>query len=442
MLRATWKAGSLRFWIGVGMAIAVLPLLLSAVLHHVIVVRSVIGDFQDVAARQRHQLIPAQKLQVSLWEASDPVDLYLAAEDPQQPAAYRLLRSEIETRFAHLHGALVNDPEARALVERAQADWTTADQEASRIFAMSTAGRSGSPEELGKQFAASIAAAVDKLSAVDGDLARKVDGDHLEAGRSAERADWIAAIAAGASLLAMAAGILIIGYLLSSSVDRLVAGAARFAAGERDHRIDVLVPPELHRVAEEFNQMIVQIRDSELALAELARRDRLTGLYNRRALEEMLRDALARHERLNEGFAVVLVDIDLFKQINDTRGHAAGDEVLRIIAGRLSGAVREIDKTFRFGGEEFVVLLANADRYSADTAAERIRAAVAERPVMVNGVEIPVTISAGVATTGDSANAEGLLAAADAALYRAKADGRNRVVWAGLIPRREWLMHD
>jgi len=432
MLRATWKAGSLRFWIGLGMFVSALPLLVSAVLHHTVVARPLIGGLQDVAGRQRDQLIPAQQLQVSLREAIGPIDLFLAGSDPAQPPAYRQIREQVETRFARLLGALGSEPEARGLVERAREDWTVADRTAARIFAMQRSGRAAAVE-LATQVDASIAAAVDKLSAVQRDLGTRVDRDYVDAGRAAERADWIAGIAAAMSLFSMIGGIAVIGYLLSRSVDRLVDGAARFAAGERDHRIDVRVPPELRRVAEEFNHMAIQIRGSEAALADLARRDRLTGLFNRRTLDEMLADALARHERLNEGVAVIAIDVDLFKGINDAHGHAAGDEVLRLVSARLLASIREIDRAFRFGGEEFAVLLLNADRASAEAAAERMRFAVAARPMSVAGTDIAVTISAGIATTADSGNAEGLLNAADAALYCAKSTGRNRVVWVGAM---------
>jgi len=432
MLQSKWKSGSLRFWIGVGMVITVLPLLLTTVLHHTIMVRSVIGDFQDVAARHREQLLPAQQLQLSLWESTDPIDLFLIGGDQAQAQAYRQIREQIKARFARLHGALANEAEARTLVERAREDWTAADRIASRVLATGVPGHV-TAATVGKEFEASIAAAVDRLGAVHLDLATKVDRDYLDAGRSVEHADWIAAIAGAVSLVSMFAGIALIGYMLSRSVDRLVDGATRFAAGEREHRIAVHVPPELQRVAEEFNHMAVRIQESELFLADLARRDRLTGLLNRRALDEMLTDALARHERLNEGVAVIVVDIDYFKRVNDTHGHAAGDEVLRLVSGRLSATIREIDRAFRFGGEEFVVVLSNADRAAAEAAAERIRAAVAERPITIGGVDVPVTISAGIATTADSGNAEGLLNAADAALYCAKSTGRNRVVWVGAM---------
>jgi diguanylate cyclase (GGDEF)-like protein len=228
----------------------------------------------------------------------------------------------------------------------------------------------------------------------------------------------------------MAAGVLTIGRLLRVSVDRLVDGAARFASGDRDHRIDVQVPPELHRVAEEFNYMILRIRDSETALADLARRDRLTGLLNRRAYDEAIADALARRQRLNEDVSILLLDIDHFKHINDTHGHAAGDEVLRAIAATITAQVRQIDKVCRIGGEEFVVILHDTNRSAAAAMAERIRGAIEHSPASVGAKAIAVTVSIGVANAEDDGDAAKLLERADAALYDAKQGGRNRVVTA------------
>jgi diguanylate cyclase (GGDEF)-like protein len=412
------------------MVLTFLPLFTASVFHHVLINRAVLGDFQDIARRQRDELMPAQHLEVSLWEATVPLDLYLLNGDPAQPAAYRRLREQIESGFARLHTALEKEPEARDLVARARADWTAADQAAGRILSLRSARDADVGERLAKEVDAVIASALDKLAAAHHELERGIDADHIDAARSAERADWIAGIAAGVSLCSMAIGVFVIGYRLSRSIDRLVEGAERFAAGERDHRIEVHVPPELHRVAEEFNYMIGRIRESETSLADLARRDRLTGLLNRRALDEMLADALGRRGRLGEDIAVALIDVDFFKRVNDTQGHAAGDEVLRLIGARVSAEVQEVDRVFRFGGEEFVVLLRNATRASAHAVAERVRLSIASQPLSVHGIDVPITISAGLAMAASGSDAEGLLGAADAALYRAKSAGRNCVEWA------------
>ena len=429
MLRPTFRNASVRVWIGVGLSVTVLPLVVSALLH-TIVVRSSIRDFQDIAGRQRDQLIPLHQLQTGLRAAAEPIDTFLLGGDPAQSLEYGKIRERIETRFARVNAALRSELDARAIVDRAREDWRAADRIASRIFARPSPVQA---VELGKQARTSITAAVDQLEEAERNLAARVDRDAIAAGHSAERADWIAGAAAVISLFSIIGGVILVGYVLARSVDPLVAGAARVAAGEADPRIDVHAPPELRRVAGAFNDLVVQLRESRAALADLARHDCLTGLLNRRALDELLVDALARHERVHEGVAVVVIDVDFFRRINEMYGHFAGDEVLRLVSARLSESIREIDRVFRFGGEEFAVLLFNAGRESAEVAAERIRLAVAARPMRVNEIDIDVTISAGIATTDDSANAEGLLNAADAALYCAKSTGRNRVVWVGAM---------
>src|SRR5690242_5378432 len=133
MLNATWRNASFRFWIGVGISVIVLPLVVSALLH-TLVVRSIIGDFQDVAGRQRDQLIPLQQLQTDLRSAAGPIDTFVLRSDPAQPLAYRKLRGQIEAGFSRLNDALKADPEVRALVDRARTDWTAADRNASQMF--------------------------------------------------------------------------------------------------------------------------------------------------------------------------------------------------------------------------------------------------------------------------------------------------------------------
>jgi diguanylate cyclase (GGDEF)-like protein len=281
-----------------------------------------------------------------------------------------------------------------------------------------------------ERFHGAIDAASDKLAAMAAALDADVTADHDEALRFYERADWIFGIAAAVSLLAILAAVVVIGRILSASVDRLVAGAARFAAGDRDHRIDVQVPPELHSVAQEFNRMIVRIHESEAALADLARRDGLTKLPNRRAFDDALRAQFGRADGLADATALLMIDVDHFKRINDTHGHGIGDDVLRAVAQTMASDVRLADRVFRFGGEEFAVLLVGADAANAQTAAERLRQAIAAVRVPIAQGALQVTASIGVAAATGGSSPEALVDAADAALYRAKQDGRNQVVTA------------
>jgi diguanylate cyclase (GGDEF)-like protein len=176
--------------------------------------------------------------------------------------------------------------------------------------------------------------------------------------------------------------------------------------------------------------MAGRIRDSEHMLAELAHRDGLTGLLNRRAFDEALPEMLGRAERLGETISLLAFDIDHFKRVNDTYGHAAGDDVLKALAQIVRDQLRPIDRVFRTGGEEFAALLAGTDAGGAVEAAERLRQAIKARTVRIAGAEIGVTVSVGVAAITGTSSPDVLTGAADAALYRAKRGGRDRVVVA------------
>ncbi len=166
-------------------------------------------------------------------------------------------------------------------------------------------------------------------------------------------------------------------------------------------------------------------------LQHLSQHDSLTGLLNRRAIENSLDKEAQRLQRFGEVYSVMLVDIDHFKRINDNLGHAAGDEVLRAVAAILKDHAREVDRVARYGGEEFCVLLPHTDHEGALQAAERLRSAVHRTDIPWQDEQICVTISTGMATAQDPDEPlHALLKRADDALYRAKTEGRNRVVAA------------
>jgi two-component system cell cycle response regulator len=175
------------------------------------------------------------------------------------------------------------------------------------------------------------------------------------------------------------------------------------------------------------------------ALMEQAMTDPLTGAFNRRYMDACLATAIERRRRTGEPASLLMIDVDHFKRINDRHGHLAGDEVLRLVARRIGGAVRGSDVAARYGGEEFVILLPATGREAGGLLAERIRRAVADEPFEITGsaLPLPVTVSIGVAEHHDVAGtddldvaAEQLLARADTALYEAKAAGRNNVAHA------------
>ncbi len=167
---------------------------------------------------------------------------------------------------------------------------------------------------------------------------------------------------------------------------------------------------------------------------EAAIHDALTGLHNRRAFDESLERAVARQDRQGGTFALLLLDIDRFKKLNDTYGHPAGDAALRHTAQLLTHHLRKSDLAARFGGEEFAVILASTDRAGAQTLAEKVRKEIENGRLVHDGARLGVTISIGVAVwPEDGRPREALLAAADRALYAAKEGGRNRVVTAASL---------
>ena len=161
----------------------------------------------------------------------------------------------------------------------------------------------------------------------------------------------------------------------------------------------------------------------------LAATDTLTGLANRRTFDARLKDEFQRTQRFSESFALLFLDIDHFKQVNDTYGHQAGDEVLKSLARIFKKHLREVDIAARYGGEEFAAILPESGEAEAQAVAERIRKAVAEAPFLLpGGKEVPVTVSIGVASyPGCAADADQIVAHADQAMYLAKQMGRNRV---------------
>jgi len=187
----------------------------------------------------------------------------------------------------------------------------------------------------------------------------------------------------------------------------------------------------------ERKRVEAELQAAKSAAEEAATHDPLTGLWNHNRIIEILMEELSRADRQGEPVSLAMVDLDHFKEINDTYGHVVGDEVLREIALRLQRAVRVYDAVGRFGGEEFMVVLPGTKGTTASTAAERIRSEIGREPVVTTAGRLRITASLGLVTTvGDFAHdATALLVAADTAMYSATVAGRDRVTVGGMRPR-------
>ena len=177
-------------------------------------------------------------------------------------------------------------------------------------------------------------------------------------------------------------------------------------------------------------ELHTQLIDTRDELQQMALRDALTGAFNRGAILELLDCELIRSQREQQPVGLLLVDVDHFKKVNDRYGHPAGDAVLREIVLRMRAFVRATDALGRYGGEEFLLVLPGCDSPTTRLIAERLRHQVAALPIEYEGLSIPVTLSLGTAVSTPPflpLDAHSLLFVADAALYRAKEEGRNRV---------------
>ena len=222
-----------------------------------------------------------------------------------------------------------------------------------------------------------------------------------------------------------------LGNLIVRPLGRLSRAATRVAGGDLEVSVPASGGGELSQLTEVFNDMVRRLREGREALERLSVTDPLTGLANRRRLMAELEREVLRSGRLERPCAVMMLDVDHFKQFNDSYGHPAGDEVLRRLADALRRTVREVDTPARYGGEEFMVILPETPHAQAAAIAERIRARVADERFSPggDGEQAGVTISIGLAGfPGDGTSPEALIEAADDALYRAKEGGRNRVV--------------
>ncbi len=241
-----------------------------------------------------------------------------------------------------------------------------------------------------------------------------------------------------------------IGRYIVLPLDRITVAADRISAGDLAVQLPKAQDDELGHLTQVFNRMSDKLRHvhreferASLALQEqnalletLSVTDSLTGLFNRMKLNEVLDEQFARFKRNQHTFAVLMLDIDHFKVLNDTFGHLAGDYVLTHVAEILKKSIRSVDYAARYGGEEFAIVLPETSSEAALDMAERIRSRIQMADYHFHGQHLAVTISVGVAhSRADDVTADAVISRADQMLYQAKYAGRNRVQIAKEVGR-------
>jgi diguanylate cyclase (GGDEF)-like protein len=201
------------------------------------------------------------------------------------------------------------------------------------------------------------------------------------------------------------------------------------ATGNFKEKSSVHSQDELGALALNINDMALSLEQMYSELNNQARTDRLTGVLNRLAMEEILQHELAAANRNNHPSSIAVFDFDNFKTINDRYGHPVGDKVLQGVIEIVLGTIRRCDYCFRYGGEEFLLLLPNTDTVMANQVLERCRKAINQNPLRIDGHHIPITASFGLAGyPQDGGDVATLITNADEALYMAKNTGKNIII--------------
>lgn len=240
------------------------------------------------------------------------------------------------------------------------------------------------------------------------------------------------------SQLMISVGTMVILILISIPLEALftrpifaLLAAMREVSRTQNYAVNVQLTrqDEFMDLCQGFNTMLAEIHERDEKLSRLATTDALTGLISRGYALEQMEAMLVRAGRKNEPLGIILLDIDYFKQINDTFGHPVGDTVLQEVGRILSASAREYDLAARFGGEEFLILCDNADQETTRAVAERIRSRFENHTIATgDGHQVQITVSLGICSASSCERAvDQLLKTADTALYRAKESGRNRI---------------
>jgi diguanylate cyclase (GGDEF)-like protein len=240
------------------------------------------------------------------------------------------------------------------------------------------------------------------------------------------------------SLMSIIIGVLL-GRQVSQPLTKLTKAVEQIGAGDFDKRIEIKGPQEIRRLTQAFNEMAAQLEENGLNQSELLQRleelaitDDLTGLFNRRELNRLMELEYKRAKRYNRPFSMIMLDIDHFKQYNDTFGHLFGDEVIKWVANLIATNTRSTNYVARYGGDEFVILLPETTCNNAFWAADRLRKKISETPFCGTDntghpVQIPLTVSLGVSElTNDIFSVGAFFSRTDQALYVSKSCGRDQ----------------
>lgn len=368
-------------------------------------------------------------LRLALNRSAMPVNDYIIRAGQDEKIKYITLRDETDRQFMVLATTVKNRADLSEILNQSLATWNNAKKIANAIMLTpNPVGNSHAAEQM-EEFDALIDQGTDLLSEIYDEIYRDTAKSHDRLHEIENQSTTLVVLLSIIGLAIAISGSIQLARIFFPPLNRIMAGVRLFGRGHLDHRIGNNMPVELDELTHGINDMAGRLDDIYSELRKSSYRDSLTGCNNRRKLDEDILAAYSLANRSHEALTVLMLDLDLFKGVNDTYGHAAGDSILLATAEVIRSQLRKHEFLYRYGGEEFVVILPATKASDAIVLAERICTSVANKKMDVGSSSpITVTVSIGIADNSKASNSiKDIIDLADQALYEAKEAGRNRV---------------
>lgn len=405
------------------------PLFFLVFLQYV-VFKNTVNEFKEAINHSLYEMNTIRRIQNNVHLAIMAPNDYVMHADRNERDNYNETARQVSDDLKKLSGMVFSKDhkEEYMYIDRATEHWNNVHERAVRLLEH--------PNPLGNRHLAMETELLDRTADRVISSLESLHGLVIQAVREEEenarqlQMIMIALIFGGTALTALL--ILWLNSMLGKSVIKPIscikAAARKIGDGHFNTRLDWARKDEIGELSRSFDEMTVQLQNAHEELERLSRKDSLTGILNRREFDRLMRAEFNRAERYNKKLSIILIDLDHFKEINDSHGHQTGDSVLRTVVTVIEKAIRDVDQFARYGGEEFVLMLPESDSRDAMALAARLCGLVGSTEFRNQGGNIfNVTISAGVASFPEYEIDElNLMIAADQALYRAKRNGRNR----------------